>query len=536
MRKYLRIGAFLLAVILCVSSFVGCMKTQTKTTNSVDKLLNQTGTPIAKQMITLKFLTSKSPTEQAYDQMDVFKELEKRTNIHIEWNNPPDANFKEVYATVMASGDLPDVISNMPSTDILKYGEQGTIISLNDLYNSYAPSLQNWVKKFPKIIKNITSLNGNIYFMPTKIFDYYDWNGPYCVRTDWLKKLNLSEPVTIDDWYNMLVAFKNSDLSGKGKGTIIPFSTNSLLNMEGFVASWGVLPIFYSDPKDGNNIKYGPIQVKYEEALQWLHKCYSEGLIDSEFATINEQQFQSKMTQNLVGSFRGSVRGDLATFNQTLPSKIPGFSASGAVPPKGPYGDQIAAQTPPDPMLTDRGCVITSSDKYPAETMRLIDYCYSDAGVRLINFGVEGKEYTMQNGVPTYTDYVLKNPNGLSPLTATGWFGPNSGNQFPEVYSLQAVKQIEDPSVAQVRDKYLGPYGSICFKYSLPALQFEPADDKVRSNTMTDVQSYVDESFINFVKKGDFTAWDSYVSKIKGMDIDKITAIYQKAFNQYNKK
>ena len=45
----------------------------------------------------------------------------------------------------------------------------------------------------------------------------------------------------------------------------------------------------------------------------------------------------------------------------------------------------------------------------------LLDYMYSEEGTLLINMGIEGTHYTMQNGKPIFTDYVMKNPDGLSP-------------------------------------------------------------------------------------------------------------------------
>lgn len=52
----------------------------------------------------------------------------------------------------------------------------------------------------------------------------------------------------------------------------------------------------------------------------------------------------------------------------------------------------------------------------------LLDYMYSDEGTRLINMGIEGTHYTMQDGKPIFTDYVMKNPDGLSPKNAIGTF------------------------------------------------------------------------------------------------------------------
>ena len=87
------------------------------------------------------------------------------------------------------------------------------------------------------------------------------------------------------------------------------------------------------------------------------------------------------------------------------------------VPVKGPTGIGFK-----DTYTTGTLCPlrmsITKSNKYPLETMKLVDYLFSKDGSTLVNYGIEGTNYTMVNGKPTYTDNILKNPDGKSPELA----------------------------------------------------------------------------------------------------------------------
>lgn len=151
--------------------------------------------------------------------------------------------------------------------------------------------------------------------------------------------LNLKEPVTTDDWYQVLKAFKEKDPNGNGKPDEIPFSANSIGYVRSLVRAWGLEDTFYI-PKDTKEIRFGPIEDKFKEALTWMNMMYKEGLLDKEFAINDEKAFQIKVSQNLVGAYRGTLGGHLRAFNETLPKTIPGFKLEGTAPIKGPYGDQ----------------------------------------------------------------------------------------------------------------------------------------------------------------------------------------------------
>ncbi|MEI3013350.1 MAG: hypothetical protein V8T36_00500 [Ruthenibacterium lactatiformans] len=66
------------------------------------------------------------------DQMDVFKVMGEMFNIDFAFDNPPQENYTERLNLVMMEMELPDVIMDIPVTDVLKYGETGVILPLND--------------------------------------------------------------------------------------------------------------------------------------------------------------------------------------------------------------------------------------------------------------------------------------------------------------------------------------------------------------------------------------------------------------------
>lgn len=496
--------------------------------------------------ITVKILRARPVDEVPPYQMDVFKYVEEKMNVHIIWDTPTESNFNERYNLLMASGDIPDIIINQPDGDLIKYAQIGVIVPLNKYIDKFAPNLKLWFKKRPEIKKAITSADGNIYYLP--MFDELP-TGNYvlAIREDWLKKLNLKKPVTINDWEMVWKAFKEKDPNGNGKADEIPFSGSGdkggtgIFAVRSLVAAWGfpscqspvnIFDDFYSDPKDKGRVHYGPVEPRYKEALTWIARMYKAGYIDQEIFTTNSKILASKMAQDLVGSTRGFFGSQISAFNNTIPKQIPGYFLTGCEPLKGPDGTQIHPFLDQSPRK-NIAFVVTKANKFPAESVKLVDYFYGEEGASLINFGIEGKHYTMADGKRIYTDFILRNPNGLSSKRARGTFSP-SGGTWPFIFLKAQSDQVDHPVVTEIRRKYLGPFIPESKKYILPSYQFKTQDDEVRRRIMTDVKIYEDEMIIKFIMGIEpLDNWNKYVQRIKAMGIDQVIAIYEKYRKSY---
>ena len=121
----------------------------------------------------------------------------KAFNIDFEFDNPPQENYTERLNLVMMETELPDVIMEIPVTDVLKYGETGVILPLNDYIENSMPNLKAEMDKRDGVEKALTYSDGNIYYLPM-LDETPSGNIPYIVRTDWLEKLGIESPVTLD--------------------------------------------------------------------------------------------------------------------------------------------------------------------------------------------------------------------------------------------------------------------------------------------------------------------------------------------------
>ena len=124
------------------------------------------GAAASNERITVRILKSKAANEVAAEQMDVWKILGEKFNMDFEFDNPPQDNYNERLNLVMMDAQLPDIIMDMPTTEVLKYGESGVILSLNDYIENDMPNLKKEIDKRDGVEKALTYSDGNIYYMP----------------------------------------------------------------------------------------------------------------------------------------------------------------------------------------------------------------------------------------------------------------------------------------------------------------------------------------------------------------------------------
>jgi len=170
--------------------------------------------PIVKEKLTLKMLTNDWTGIVVGNDMPVYKELEKRTNVHLDITLLPIQNTLDKFNLIMASGDLPDIVGWGNADAFNKFGMQGALVPLQDLIKKFGPDIQKAIENplpndsLPYKLNawaELRAADGNLYTVPT--ISSSSAIGPvFGIRTDWLDKLGLKVPDTTDDLYNALKA------------------------------------------------------------------------------------------------------------------------------------------------------------------------------------------------------------------------------------------------------------------------------------------------------------------------------------------
>lgn len=372
-------------------------------------------------------------TPASYSQnLEVWQEVEKRTGIKINWEVMPSDQYNAAMQTRIAAGsNLPDILAVPPlwNGDVVKYAEDGVILPLKDLIEKNAPNIMNMFEKYPIIRKVLTAPDGEIYNL-AEVFIEGNEVAPksLIIRKDWLDKLNLEIPETIDDWYTVMKAFKEQDPNGNGTADEIPFTLNDGAAYNYLASGFGLtagVGEFYAD--DAGKVQYLYSSPEYKELITFLHKLYSEGLIDPQYSTNgDEAKVDAMISKDIVG-----ISVHFAGVDERWNKLVPGAEYVLVKPPVGPDGGQpkLVKRAP-----TGMQFALSKDCKDPAAAIRWIDYIWaSDEGVILTHFGIEGKTFDYdENGRPKFTDWVTNNPEGLDAFSALRSLGA-----FPSLFDNQ---------------------------------------------------------------------------------------------------
>ena len=180
------------------------------------------------------------------------KELERQTGIKVEYIHPQAGQEAEQFNIMLASNELPDIViynwSSYGGGAETAINEQ-YIYKLNDIIDNYAPALKKYLSENKEVDKKIKTDDGNYFAFPfVRGEEWMTCGQGLILRKDWLDKLNLKEPQTLDELENVLKGFKTL-------GAKAPLALTTA-QLQLIFYAYETAPGFYMD--DGK-VKYGPI-------------------------------------------------------------------------------------------------------------------------------------------------------------------------------------------------------------------------------------------------------------------------------------
>jgi len=527
---------FIMAVMLMLAACSGEKSSGPESPEIGEKELenlNTTGMPIVKNQVTLKFMAGKSAlSADNYNETLLWKTYEEMTNIHIDWELVPFDGRDEKRNLTLSTSTLPDVFYTMamPNEDLLKYGQQGIFIKMNDLIEEYMPNLTALLEQYPDVKKGITFPDGNIYSIPT-IYDPEFKSvllAKAWIRKDWLEKLGKEMPKTIGDFYEYLKAVKETDLNGNGKNDEIPYGATAISGLTGVlkgafgVGNKGAKHAYLDEDPETRDIRFYPISEGYKEMLVFINKLYSEGLIQENIYTIDANQSYSMGAEGLYGS-------TVISSPETIYGKV-GENFTGMGPLEGPAGNDYYAST--SPLAHMGGFVVTNANKNIPATLRWMDYFYSEDGAKLFFLGVENETFEVdENGDFQYLDKIKNSPEGLTMEQELSKYITWLGGGYPGIVREATFKGAESLPATVEAAKKLEPN---LLDEVWPSFTYTVEENKKLSSLQADIHKYVDEMQDKFITGTEpFSKWDAYVEQVKKMGLEEYMSIQNEALKRY---
>ncbi|MFC4776285.1 extracellular solute-binding protein [Paenibacillus sp. GCM10023252] len=322
-------------------------------------------------------------------------EMEKRTNTKIDVTYLPSNNYGEKFNVMLASNELPDVLltTYIHAAEVTKAIDDGAFWDLTPFLKDY-PNIE---KAYPKESIENSKVNGKVYGLPRPRPLVGGAAFP-AIRKDWLDKLGLPMPTTMDELYTALKAFKEKDPDGNGKADTYGF-TGSVAegwmdNLEFVESTFHGFNNYYLT-KDGEPTINRDFLESERDAILWLQRAYKEGVLAPDFAIMKGTQVIDMMKQGKVGMIPTSMDankiGDMvAALRQSAPEAniehvptliSPSTGKPYAIKEAGFFGNYLISKKVPE-------------EKVKA-ILKFFDYGATPEGMELASFGLKDVHFTV---------------------------------------------------------------------------------------------------------------------------------------------
>ena len=435
-----KILCLVLATILCVTVLSGCGK-KTGGEKTVNVKVSEAGKfPIVDEKVTLKVFMPKPRNASDLVNNDFTKWYEEYTNVHIEWIVPSGA-AQQAFNTMIAGGDYPDIIMGMGLSreQVTSLETQGIVRDISKEIDEHGINIKKMFEEVPEA-KEYTTYDGKMYGV-TNVNNSYSsiYSNAMWVFEPWLEKLGLDKPTTIDEFYEMLKAFKEKDPNGNGKADEIPLAARGVSNYSAGIEAY-LMSAFI--PTEGNvryyvendTVKHVATQPEYREGIKYIKKLYDEGLLYQDTFIVDRTQLTAigESETPILGAAPGGYPGMFCNTSGTTPN-YQNFTP--ILPLEGPKG--VRATVPKRSATSGADCIVTSACKYPEVAVKWCDYFYSVEGRRKMSytgvvdyrgakegeFGLDGKQ-ALWVIEPASAENIAKYGSGTSNLA---WGGSPTG-------------------------------------------------------------------------------------------------------------
>ena len=269
------------------------------------------GFPVVKEpvSVTIALVPQGSAVDFQVEQNWMTEYINRNSGLDIEWMVIDSTAASERIPLMLNSGDMPDAILGhaFQANDIAQYGtSEGMFYPVNELLD-YMPIFSAFLEENPAVREGITTTDGNIYGFPA-LNNIYSYAARFFIDQTWLDRVGLENPTTLEEFKNMLIAFRDEDANGNGDpNDEIPWGgswsgasaeRDLIFYALGYAVS-GNLAVDHT--KETPDIVYVPYEAQYKDYLLYMNDLWNEGLLDPDMFTQAETQVQATVLEGTIG-------------------------------------------------------------------------------------------------------------------------------------------------------------------------------------------------------------------------------------------
>ncbi|MCZ8522543.1 MULTISPECIES: extracellular solute-binding protein [Paenibacillus] len=331
----------------------------------------------------------------------VEQEMEAYTGTRLEIQWIPSTAYDDKVSVMIASGKLPMMLRLKSTSESVRAIQSGLFWEIGPYLKSYG----NLSELSPQYYDNIR-VDGKLYGIPL----FRDMARSAVVyRKDWLDKLGLEPPASIEDWYELCRAMAQGDPDGNGLNDTYGLILGKKYN-DGSAAITTRIAVSLGAPNKWGVNEQGQFTPEfmtepYRDVLRLLRRLYAERLVNRDFAVLDDDEAEKQYDTG-----RGGLRVGVAQNAKGMQDRLAASGIKGEydlAPMTGPSGIRATAEP------GNNGFYVFPKSSVAAEedlkkVLGFIDRMLDEEMATLQLRGVEGRHFVrIEGGSAIYKDFDL---------------------------------------------------------------------------------------------------------------------------------
>lgn len=486
------------------------------------------------------------------------------TGVWFDWQVASPDSVQEKLSMILSSGDnLPDIFWNFVGGQsgqyVVQYSDQNIFTPTEDLIEKYCPTLVKVLNDNPQYQKEIRTPDGHMYGFPyiEQMKGLVMTSGPLLINAEWLKKVNKEMPTTVDEFTDVVYAFKDAgDLNGNGKDDEIPVLTmfgpeeidgfGSYNMFYRFTGCFGQADSYcYGNPYadhlailDGK-ITFTGMNESIRKTADYFHQLYSDGLL-------NVNCFENTTTTNYTNSEVVQPEALMGVVGLWTDMQITNNDVRHEYEPipqlTGADGGKSGFPLNYSEMQDTSDTCITVECKFPEVIACFVEYMISDPKLSVqSNWGSVGYNYYEdENGMLCFN---LDERGDIIPVEPYDSFGDMRVNTTPCRGSMIVLDEYYDTvcqytydAVTLLEGQHVnGKEEQLSRGTNVPKMLMTLEENQRLGQIQPVISDIVDRYVANAVQNGtDDAGWEQYKKDLEDAGVNELVEIFQKAYDRVN--
>lgn len=254
---------------------------------------------------------SNLPVGNTYENNAYTRYLKKVLNIqNADVFELQDGNtYEEAVNVAIEDRDIPDVLVVKGRDNLLRLIEAGMIEDLTETYEECTTdTIKEMYDSYGDSLLQSATVDGKLYAFPNTVID--DGAPLLWLRKDWIEKLGLKEPETVEEALEIVRAFVEQDAAGDGQTIGLACSTDVIAGADqtygvdsAFIHT-GAMPCHWILDESGD-VVYGSVTQETKEALSKLRNLYEDGILDQRFLLRKTENIDNLLKTGHCGAIYG---------------------------------------------------------------------------------------------------------------------------------------------------------------------------------------------------------------------------------------